>query len=426
MSKVNDTIALASVRALRNCPVLFSMGTNTRGDKTLKIGVPRETAPGECRIALIPEGVAALKKAGFEVFIESGAGESAGLLDAAYQDRGATILPTRAEVFAQADVILQVRAFGANLDKGRDDFALYRPGQSIVALVEPLAEAAFAREGAEKGIQIFSMELMPRITRAQSMDALSSMATIAGYKAVLLAATELPKMFPMMMTAAGTITPAKVFVIGAGVAGLQACATAKRLGAVTSAYDVRPAVREQVQSVGAKFIELELETAGAETAGGYAKEQGEDFLRRQREMMARVVADNDVVITTAAIPGKRSPILVTSEMVEGMAPGSVIVDLAAERGGNCELTKPGETHVHKGVKILGPLNIPSTVPADSSRMYSKNIITFLLHLAKGGEIDLQRDDEIIRETLVARDGKIVHARMLEILGQSAPSSPEAK
>jgi NAD(P) transhydrogenase subunit alpha len=255
-------------------------------------------------------------------------------------------------------------------------------------------------------VTLFALELLPRITRAQSMDVLSSQATVAGYRAVLLAAMALPKMFPMMMTAAGTITPAKVLVVGAGVAGLQAIATAYRLGAVVSAYDVRPAVKEQVQSLGAKFVEMPLDTAAAEAKGGYAQAMDEEFYRRQRELMARVVAESDVVITTAAVPGKKAPVLVTREMVAGMSPGSVIVDLAAERGGNCELTVPGKPVVENGVTILGPINLPAEIAYHASQLYSKNISTFLLSLVKEGQIQLDMEDEVVRDTLVAKDGKV--------------------
>ncbi|HHQ49554.1 MAG TPA: Re/Si-specific NAD(P)(+) transhydrogenase subunit alpha, partial [Acidobacteria bacterium] len=333
------------------------------------VGVPRETFPGERRVALVPGMVQGLKRAGLDVLVERGAGTGAGFPNEQYEEKGATLV-SREEVFAKAQVILQVRAPGANPETGTQDVARMKKDQAVIGFCDPLTSPEATRALAEAGVILFSMELMPRITRAQSMDALSSMATIAGYKAVLLAANTLPRMFPMMMTAAGTIAPARVFVVGAGVAGLQAIASSKRLGAVVEAYDVRPAVREQVESLGGKFVELELETEEAEDAGGYAKELGEDFYRKQREMMLRVVAGSHVVITTAAIPGKKAPILVTREMVEGMEPGSVIVDLAAERGGNCELTVPGETVVESGVTILGPLNIPSTVPYHASQMYS--------------------------------------------------------
>jgi NAD(P) transhydrogenase subunit alpha len=377
----------------------------------MKIGIPRETWPGETRVAVVPAAVAGLVKAGLEVLVEQGAGTTAGFLDEAYRAQGAAVA-SRADVFKSSDILLQVRATPA-------DPALLRSGQTVVGFADPLGAPQAIRSFAATGATLFSMELMPRITRAQSMDALSSMATIAGYKAVLLAATTLPRMFPMLMTAAGTISPARVFVMGAGVAGLQAISTARRLGAKVEAYDVRPAVKEQVQSLGAKFVELPLESADAEDKGGYAKAQDEAFYKRQREMMLKVVAASDVVITTALIPGKPAPILLTTEMVEAMAPGSVIVDLAAERGGNCELTKPDETVVHRGVTILGPSNPPALVPYHASQMYSKNITTFLAHLlGKDGAaqpaLAVNPDDEITRETLLTRDGAVVHPRVRDL------------
>jgi NAD(P) transhydrogenase subunit alpha len=374
------------------------------------VGVPRETYPGERRVALIPSVIPPLIKAGGEVIVESGAGTSAGFPDADYTARGARTA-SRADVFTRADVVLMVRAPGANIAHGSDDTARLRQGQVVIGFAEPLTSHEATEAVAARGASLFSMELMPRITRAQSMDALSSMASIAGYKAVLLAASELPRMFPMMMTAAGTIAPARVFVIGAGVAGLQAIASARRLGARVEAYDVRPAVREQVESLGARFVELPLETAASEDKGGYAKAQDESFYRRQRELMAKSVAASDVVITTAAVPGKKSPVLITADAVAGMAPGSVIVDLAAERGGNCELTKADETvHAH-GVTILGPTNLPSTVPYHASQMYAKNITTFLHHLVKDGSVRIDQADEITRETLVTYGGRTVNARI---------------
>ncbi len=375
------------------------------------VAVPKETCPGERRVALVPAIVPMLLKAGLQVHVESGAGVEAGLPDDAYTARGESvrIVADRGELFASADVVLQVRTLGANPDAGRGDLELLRSGQALIGLAEPLTAADSIRALADRGATVFALELMPRITRAQAMDVLSSQATIAGYKAVLVAAEHLPRMMAMLMTAAGTLAAAHVFVIGAGVAGLQAIATAKRLGAIVEAYDIRPAVREQVQSVGGKFVELALETGQAETAGGYAKEQQEDFLRRQRELMAEVVRRNDVVITTATVPGKKSPVLVTAEMVRAMGPGSVIVDLAAERGGNCELTQADRTVVENGVTILGPTNLPATVPAHASQMYARNIATFLLHLVKDGQLNVDVADEITRGTLVARDGQVVRA-----------------
>jgi len=374
----------------------------------MKIGVPVEQFPGERRVALVPASIAPLKKAGLAVIVERGAGERAGFPDAAYLDKGAEIAASRAEVFA-ADVVLQVRV---------GDLALMRKGQLVIGMADPLGSPETVRDIASSGVTAFALELIPRITRAQSMDVLSSMATIAGYKAVLLAAETLPRMFPLLTTAAGTITPAHVFIVGVGVAGLQAIATARKLGAVVEAYDVRPAVKEQVQSVGAKFVELPLETGQAEDKGGYAKAQDEAFYQRQREMMARVVASNDVVITTAVVPGKKAPVLVTADMVRGMAPGSVVVDLAAERGGNCELTRADQVVIEKGVTILGPTNLPSTVPYHASQMYAKNITTFLLHLVKDGAVALDPNDEISRDTLIARDGEVVNVRVRQALGMT--------
>ena len=385
------------------------------------IGVPRETFPGERRVALIPRTSEALGKLGASIIVEQSAGVEAGFPDDQYVARGAKIA-SRAEVFAQADIIVQVRSLGANPEAGRADLALFRPGQTVIGFGEPLTSPREVADLAHAGISFLSMELMPRITRAQSMDALSSMATIAGYRAVLMAAMSLPKIFPMLMTAAGTVTAARAFILGAGVAGLQAIATARRLGAVVSAYDVRSAVKEQIESLGGKFVVLNIEAAAAEGTGGYAKAMGEDFYKRQRELLTEVLREQDVVITTAAVPGKKAPILVTKEMASAMAPGSVIVDIAAERGGNCELTRPGETVMHHGITILGPLNVPSTIPYHASQMYASNIISFLKLMVQKGEFKLNREDEIIRETLVTYGNEVVHARVGETLGLS-PVAP---
>jgi NAD(P) transhydrogenase subunit alpha len=380
------------------------------------VGTVKETFPGEQRVAITPQIVSSLTKAGAEIVIEAGAGNSAGYPDAAYTEKGVRIAGSRAEVFASAEIVAQVRGYGANPEHGRADLEHMRQGQTLIASYEPLTAADQVREIAGRGVSLFALELVPRITRAQSMDILSSMATVAGYKAVLLAANELPKMFPMMMTAAGTIKPAKVFIIGAGVAGLQAISSARRLGAVVHAYDVRPAVKEQVESLGGKFVEMELDATAAEDAGGYAKELGEDFYRKQRELMKQVISESDVVITTAAVPGKKAPILVTTEMVRGMQPGSVIVDLAAERGGNCELTRAGETVDEDGVAILGPTNLPATVPFHASQMYAKNVATFLLNMVKEGKLNIDLEDEIVSGTLVTKDGEVVHQQVREALG----------
>lgn len=382
----------------------------------MRIGVTRETFPGETRVAVVPSAIAALKKAQVEVLVQAGVGKSAGFSDLEYTEAGATVVPTREEVIAGADIVLQVRSLGANSEGYQKDLSLAREGQVWIAMMDPLWVSEPVVEAAQKGIIAFALELVPRITRAQPMDVLSSQSNLAGYKAVLLAANSLSKIFPMMMTAAGTITPARVFVVGAGVAGLQAIATARRLGAVVSAYDVRPAAREQVESLGARFVELPLEVQDAQDAGGYARALGEDFYRRQAQMMSSILPENDVVITTAAVPGQRAPVLVTREMVEAMRPGSVIVDLAAERGGNCELTQPGQTVVHEGVTIIGPLNLPATMPYHASQMYARNITSFAVNLLKGGALNLDMEDQIIRDTLLTRDGQVVHPRVREKLG----------
>jgi NAD(P) transhydrogenase subunit alpha len=377
------------------------------------IGVPKEIYPGERRVSLVPAVIPNLAKAGLEVVVESGAGIQAGYPDADFEAKGAKILPDRAQVFRQADVILQVLCYGANDRNGADDLPLLRSGQVLIGFLRPLGSVDTVQQLAGTGASVFSFELMPRITRAQNMDALSSMATVSGYKAVLLAANSLPRMFPMLTTAAGTITPARVFIIGAGVAGLQAIATAHRLGAITSAYDVREAAREQIQSLGGRVVELPLETGQAEDKRGYAKAQDEAFYQRQRELLGKVVSESDVVITTAVVPGRKPPLLVTADAIRRMAPGSVVVDMAAERGGNCELTRSGEVIVENGVTLVGYFNLAGTVPYHASLMYAKNATKFLLHLVKDGQISLDRDDEILRETLLTRGGEVVHQRVRE-------------
>lgn len=380
-------------------------------------GVVRESAPEERRVAMVPSALSVFAKTGTQILMEAGAGASAGFPDSEYLEKGVKIANGRAEVFAQSDVILQVRSLGANPETGSADLRLMRPGQVVIGFGEPLTSGAAARALADAKVSYLAMELMPRITRAQSMDALSSMATIAGYKSVLLAADSLNRMFPMLMTAAGTVAPARVLVIGAGVAGLQAIATARRLGAVVSGYDIRAAVKEQIESLGARFVVLDVQAEAAEDKGGYAKAMGEDFYRRQREAMAAVLAENNVVITTAAVPGKKAPVLITRAMVERMAPGSVIVDIAAERGGNCELTRAGEVVEENGVRVFGPVNLSSSIPYHASQMYAKNIATFLKYLLnKEGNLTLNREDEIVRETLVTHDGEVVHPRVRELLG----------
>ncbi len=387
------------------------------------IGVPKESFPGERRVALVPAVVPTLAKAGFQVVLEAQAGLSAGYPDADYTAKGATVVGDRAQVFRQADVVVQVLCHGSNDRTGAADLALLRPGQVLVGFLRPLGTVETVQEIAATGVTSFSVELMPRTTRAQSMDALSSMATVCGYKAVLLAADTLPRLFPMLTTAAGTVTPARVFVIGAGVAGLQAIATARRLGAVVSAYDLRPAVKEQVHSVGGRFIELPIEAQDAQDARGYAKAQDEAFYRRQKELLGNVVADSDVVITAAVVPGKRSPVLVTREMIAKMAPGSVVVDLAAERGGNCEATRAGEVAVEHGVTVIGTINLASSVPYHASQLYARNVTAFLTHLFRDGHMHV--DDEISRETLVTQGGDIVNARIREFYSLPAMAQTKA-
>jgi NAD(P) transhydrogenase subunit alpha len=363
------------------------------------VGVPKETVPGERRVALIPELAAKLTKASLDVCVQAGAGAAAGFGDSSFVEKGARI---ESEVFHQADVLLKVQPpSAAEIDQ-------LKTGATLIGFLQPYTNGTGIQALAKKGVTAFAMELMPRITRAQPMDALSAMSTVAGYKAVLLAANLLPKIFPLLMTAAGTLTPARVFIVGAGVAGLQAIGTAKRLGAVVEAYDTRPVVKEQVESLGAKFVELGLETKEAEAKTGYAKAQSEEFYEKQRQMMTKVVAAADVVIPTALVPGKRAPVLITEEMVQGMRPGSVVVDLAAEQGGNCALTEPGQDVVKHGVTIMGPLNLPSTVPFHASQMYARTVTNYLMHLFKDGRVQLDLNDELTRGPLVTHQGEIVH------------------
>jgi len=376
------------------------------------VGVPKETLAGEQRVALVPDLVPKLVKAGLEVMVEPGAGEAAGYLDSAYGAKGARL---EAAALERSDVLLKVQP-PVLADVGK-----IQPDATLIGFLQPYSNLEGIQALAARGVTAFSMELMPRITRAQSMDALSAMSTLAGYKAVLLAANRLPKIFPLLMTAAGTLTPARVFVIGAGVAGLQAIGTAKRLGALVEAYDTRPAVKEQVESLGAKFVMLALETRDAEDKTGYAKAQSEDFYKRQQELMGQSVMAADVVITTALVPGQRAPLLIPDEMVRGMRPGSVIVDLAAEQGGNCALTHPGQDVVQHGVAILGPLNVPSTLPFHASQMYAKNVTNFLAHLLKDGKIQLDLNDELTRGPLVTHQGEIVHEVVKKALQTQAKS-----
>ena len=378
----------------------------------MMVGVPRETVPGERRVALVPDHVAGLTKAGVEVGIEPGAGVAAGFPDSYYVEKGARLEP---DVLAKADILLKVQP------PTLEEVGKLREGSLLIGFLQPYSNGAGILALAGRKVTAFSMELMPRITRAQPMDALSAMSTVGGYKAALLAAGRLPKFFPLLMTAAGTMFPARVFIIGAGVAGLQAIGTAKRLGAVVEAYDTRPVVKEQVESVGGKFIEMALETKSAEEKSGYAKAQSEEFYQKQRELMARHVATADVVITTALVPGKRAPVLITGEMVRKMKPGSVIVDLAAEQGGNCELTEPGQEVVRHGVTILAPLNLPSTMPFHASQMYSRTVTNFLTFLLKDGKVALDLSDELTRGPLVTHQGEVVHETVKAALKPAARS-----
>ena len=373
----------------------------------LSIGILKETFPGERRVAVTPKVIETLAKMNALVHLETGAGVESGHLDEEYASKNAIIHASAAEVMAHAGVLLTVRAPGP---EG------LRKGHVVIGFCDPLGEPQLAARYAQAGATLISMELVPRITRAQSMDALSSMASIAGYKAVLLAAAALPRLFPMMTTAAGTVAPAKVLVIGAGVAGLQAIATARRLGAVVSGYDVRSAVKEQIESLGAKFVNISI-GAGGEGQGGYARPLTEEEIHSQREQMKAVLKEQDVVITTAAVPGRKAPILITREMVHAMAPGSVIMDIAAERGGNCEVTRAGETVVEGGVSVVGPVNLPATVPAHASQMYGRNIVALLKNMiTKEGALHIDCTDEITRESLVVRDGEILNERVKSLLG----------
>src|ERR1051325_5399597 len=388
------------------------------------VGVLRESYPGDRRVALVPALLPNLAKAGVQVVLEPGAGAAAGYPDKEYSDKGAKVLATRDEVFRSAEIIAQVLCHGSNDKTGQADLPLFRAGQILVGFLRPLGSLETLTEVAKTGVTSFAVELMPRTTRAQSMDALSSMGTICGYKAVVMAADTLPRIFPMLTTAAGTITPGRVLIIGAGVAGLQAIATARRLGAVASAYDMRPAAKEQVQSLGGRFVELPIEAKDAQDERGYARAQDESFYNRQRELLGNVVAEQDVLITAAVIPGKKSPILVTEDMVKRMAPGSVIFDLASERGGNCELTKMEETVVVDGGTIIGEINLASGVPYHASQMYARNITAFVQHLVKENKLQLNIEDEIVRDTLITSNGEIVNKRVREFF--SLPALQEVR
>lgn len=380
------------------------------------IAVPKETAAGESRVAIVPQTVAVLVKDGHEVRVQSGAGLGSGFTDQAYKDKGATIIDDRAELLGGAELIAQIRTAGANAESGMNDIGSLRSGQVVVGFGDPLVSHDANRAMAERGVTLLAMELIPRITKAQAMDALSSQASLAGYRAVIRSAEVLRKIFPMQMTAAGTIQPARVFIVGAGVAGLQAIATAKRLGAVVFAIDVRPEVKEQVESLGARFVMPPVQASGE---GGYAKELTPEQKAQQQQMMADTVADSDVVITTALIPGRPAPKLVTAAMVERMKPGSVIVDLGAERGGNCELTQPGRTIDHNGVTIVGSTNAAGEAARDASAMYSGNILQLLKHLCgKAKQIEWKLEEPITAGALVCKDGQIVNSAVKRAMGLS--------
>jgi NAD(P) transhydrogenase subunit alpha len=382
------------------------------GPAAVTIGAPKETTEGEQRVAITPAVLASLEKLGAAVVVESGAGEAAGFPDDAYTEKGARI-GSRDEVFA-AEVVAMVDVLGG--DPAGPDLARLRQGQVVVGMAAPLAAPELSSAVAGAGATLFSLELVPRTTRAQPMDVLSSQANVAGYKAVLLAASALRKIFPLLTTAAGTISPARVFVVGAGVAGLSAIATAKRLGAVVQAYDVRPAVKEEVKSLGGKFLEIELDTGQeGEGSGAYAGALSDEAIAKQRELMTKTVAASDVVITTAQVQGAKAPVLVTAEMVAAMKPGSVIVDLAAPQGGNVEPSRPGEEVVENGVLIIGPRNLPATLAHDASLTYAKNVANFIGLLVKDGTLTIDTEDDIVRESMVTRDGQIVHDRVRSAL-----------
>ena len=375
----------------------------------MQVAVAKEILPGEKRVALIPHSIASLTKAGLKVLVESGAGAGAFIADEAYTEAGATVVPDADALYAAADIVFKVRPPEAS------EVEKMKEGTTLICLMDAFFKLDLMEQLASRRISGFGLEFVPRITRAQSMDVLSSMAAIAGYRAVIEAADLLPKYFPMLMTSAGTISPAKVFVIGAGVAGLMAIATAKRLGAVVEAYDTRPAVKEQVESVGAKFVEFDLETADAEDKGGYAKAQSDEFYRKQREQMKTKVAAVDVVITTAAIPGKQAPVLIMDDMLQAMRPGSVIIDLAAERGGNTEGAVAGEVVEKHGVRIVGYTDYPSRSSVHASQLFSKNISTFLLNMVKDGAFKIDLEDEIVKGALLVHEGQVVHDMIKPLL-----------
>ncbi len=375
----------------------------------MRLAVLKESAPGETRVALLPDAVKALIAKGLEVAVQSGAGVASGHSDEAYVQAGATLTSDRESLLCSADILPVVNAPPA------EDQRKIKRGAIAIGFFRPLDDPAALLPAVESGATLLAVELVPRITRAQAMDALSSMATVAGYKAVILAADTLPRLFPMLMTAAGTIAPARVFVIGAGVAGLQAIATARRLGAVVEAYDVRAAAGEQVRSLGAKFLDVDLGGIATEDKGGYARELSDEALERGRDLISKTARTADVIITTAQVPGRRAPLLIRRDAVDNMRPGTILVDLAAPNGGNCELTRPGETQLYNGVTLFAPLNLPVSVPGHASQLYSRNIANFLALLIKDGSLHLDMEDEIIRGSCVANQGQVVNPRVASAL-----------
>ncbi len=390
----------------------------------MKVGIPKEIAEGERRVALVPETVKRLAGKDIEVAVEVGAGEGAFFPDSEYEEAGASVVEEAEELFGGVDVVVKINAPTMDGSAGRCEVDLLKEGSALVALLYPRTNGDLVRRLAQAGVTSFSLDLMPRITRAQSMDVLSSMSTVSGYRAVLIAAGALPEMMPMMMTAAGTIRPAKALIIGAGVAGLQAIATARRLGAVVKAVDVRPAVQEQIESLGARFVSMEVKAEETEIAGGYAADLGEEVYRKQREILAPHVKESNIVITTALVPGREAPRLISEEMVESMKPGSVIVDLAATAGGNCALTEPGERVVKHGVTIFGPLNLPSEMAVDASQMFSRNVAAYLGELVKDGELAIDMENEVVRGTLVTRDGQVVSEAAQKAVGEGKEKGEE--
>ncbi|PKN17426.1 MAG: NAD(P)(+) transhydrogenase (Re/Si-specific) subunit alpha [Deltaproteobacteria bacterium HGW-Deltaproteobacteria-6] len=393
----------------------------------MNIGITKEMYPGEQRVAVIPQVIPRLTAAGFTVLMEEGAGRLSGFTDQDYRARGAAIVSDRQIVFDQSDYIFQVHALNREGMIDEDDLSLMHEGQVLIGLLNPLGAPTSVKALADHMVTAFALELMPRIARAQSMDVLSSMASIAGYKAIILAADHLPRLFPLLMTAAGTILPAHVFIIGAGVAGLQAIATARRLGALVQAWDIRGAAKEQVESLGAKFLDLPAEAQDAETGGGYARAMDEAFYLRQRELMTKAIMESNVVVTSAAVFGSKAPILITEEMVQRMSPGTVIIDLAGEQGGNCELTESCKIVLKHDVTIIAPENLASTVPYHASQMFANNVVNFILHLTGNGKIlpaNFNLDDQIIRETMITRDGRVIHPAVNKLLEPATASQNE--